>query len=51
MGYFGTAGLVKLASGQTSSQPVVMSGVGDEYDLTKLGKYFVQLQRPMVDPA
>jgi hypothetical protein len=49
MGYFGSAGFVKLASGQTSSQRVVISGLGGEYDLTKPGKYVVKLQRPMDD--
>lgn len=49
MGYFGSAGFIFLASGQTSSQKVVISGRFGEYDLTEPGKYVIQLQRSMGD--
>jgi hypothetical protein len=45
----GSSGHLSLAPGQTSSQYIVVSGERSEYELTKPGKYVVQLQRPMDD--
>jgi hypothetical protein len=45
----GSSGHLSLAPGQTSSQYIVVSGERSEYELTRPGKYVVQLQRPMDD--